>query len=118
MAAAPQYGTMIFTGLRSRRIYNVDIYGSDVADGLLNFDGGAGASSSSPLSYTAGEPIVLTDFAIVTGMTDTTKIQVLRNNQPVGDFLRYAMHLTTLSNRAEVRVGFNQGVEIRAIQKA
>lgn len=118
MAAAPQYGTFIFQGLQSGRIYNVDAYFSDVADALVNFDGGAGAGSASPTSFTAPEALILIDQSIVTGMTDTTKIQVLRNNQPTGDFLRYTQHLTTSALRSPLRIGFGPGVEVRAIQKA
>lgn len=118
MAAAPQYGTFSFQGLRSGRIYNVDMYHSDVVDALANFDGGGGAGTASPTSFTAPEPLLLFDYAIVTGMTDTTKIQVLRNNQPTGDFLRYTQHLTTSAFRSPLKLGFAQGVEVRAIQKA
>lgn len=118
MVAAPQYGTFVFIGARSGRIYNVDAYHSDVADALVNFDAGAGASATSPTSWTAPETCLLIDHAIVTGMTDTTKIQLLRNNQPVGDFLRYTMHLTTSAQRAPVRVGIRAGTEFRCIQKA
>lgn len=118
MVAAPQYGTFTFQGLKSGRIYNVDAYFSDVADALVKFDGGAGASTTSPDSFTLPEACILIDQAIVTGMTDTTKIQVLRNNQPTGDFLRYTQHLTTSAFRSPVRLGFAQGVEFRCIQKA
>jgi len=116
--AAPEYGTFVFQGIRSGRIYNVDIYFSDVADALLNFDGGAGASATSPSSFTAPEDIILTDVAIVTGGTDTKKLQILRNNQPTGDFLRHVPHLTTNAFRPPVRLGFVRGTEVRAIQKA
>jgi len=118
MLAAPQYGTMSFQGVRSKRIYNVDIYHNDVADNQIRWDGGGGAAAASPDSFTAPEPLLLFDYAIVTGMTDTTKIQVLRNNQPTGDFLRYTQHLTTASTRSPLFLGFEQGVQIRAIQKA
>lgn len=118
MAATPQYGTMVFMGLSSKRIYNTDIYISDVADALITWDGGAGAGTGSPTSWTAPEPVVLVDFAIVTGTQDTTKIQLLRNNQATGDFLRYTQHLTTSAQRSPVRLGFTPGTEIRAIQKA
>lgn len=118
MAATPQYGTFTFVGVRSRRIYNVDAYFSDVADALVTFDAGAGAGSTSPTSFTAPEPLILTDVSIVTGTADTTKIQILRGNQPTGDFLRYTQHLTTSAQRSPVRLGFNAGIEIRAIQKA
>ncbi len=118
MAAAPQFGTMVFHGQQSGRVYNVDIYFSDVVDAQIRWDGGGGASANSPDSFTAPEPLILNDFSIVTGMTDTTKIQVLRNNQPTGDFLRYTQHLTTAPVRSPLRLGFAAGVQIRAIQKA
>jgi hypothetical protein len=118
MAAAPQYGTFVFIGLSSKRVYNVDAYFSDVADALVTFDGGAGAGASSPSSWTAPENVILADVSIVTGMTDTTKMQILRNNQATGDFLRYTQHLTTSALRSAVRLGFRQGTEVRAIQKA
>ncbi|GAI39619.1 unnamed protein product, partial [marine sediment metagenome] len=82
MVAAPQYGTMVLQGLRTGRIYNVDAYFSDVVDALSNFDGGGGAGATSPTSFTCPENVLLLDFSIVTGMADTTKIQVLRGNQP------------------------------------
>jgi len=117
MAATPQYGTFVLLG-QSSRVYNVDAYFSDVADALVNFDGGAGASSTSPQSFTCPENVILIDQSIVSGMVDTTKIMVLRNNQPSGDFLRYTQHLTTSAFRSQVRIGFLAGTELRAIQKA
>lgn len=116
--AAPQYGTMVFSGLQSKRVYNVDIYHSDVVDGLLKWDGGAGSGANSPDSFTPPEAVVLVDYAIVTGMTDTTKLQLMRNNQPTGDFLRYTQHLTTSAQRSPMLLGFAAGVQVRAIQKA
>lgn len=118
MVAAPEYGTFTFQGIRTGRIYNVDMYFSDVADALLNFDGGAGASATSPTSFTAPEDLLLTDIAIVTGGTDTKKVQLLRNNQPTGDFIRHVPHLTTNPFRPALRLGFRAGTEVRAIQKA
>jgi hypothetical protein len=118
MAATPQYATFTFLGVQTKRVYNVDAYISDVADALVTFDGGAGASATSPSSFTAPEDIMLIDVAVVTGTADTTKMQILRNNQPTGDFLRYTQHLTTSAQRSPVRLGFKRGVEVRAIQKA
>ena len=118
MVAAPEYGTFTFQGITSGRIYNVDIYFSDVVDALLNFDGGAGGSATSPTSFTAPEDLLLIDVAVVTGGTDTKKFQIMRNNQPTGDFLRHTQHLTTSAFRSAVRLGFTRGVEVRALQKA
>lgn len=117
-AAAPEYGTFTFIGLQSQRIYSVDVYYSDVVDALLNWDGGAGASATSPSSFTAPENLLLTDIALVAGVTDTTKLQILRNNQPTGDFIRHVPHLTTNAMRPPLRLGFRAGTEVRAIQKA
>lgn len=115
--AAPEYCTFVFLG-QSTRVYNVDVYYSDVVDGLINWDGGAGASATSPDSFTAPENITLKDIAVVTGGTDTTKFQLLRGNQPTGDFIRHVPHLTTNPNRPQLNLGFRQGTQIRAIQKA
>lgn len=116
--AAPQNGTLAFVGMQTGRIYNTDMYFSDVVDAQSNFDGGGGASATSPDNFVAPEDVELRDFSIVTGMTDTTKIQLLRNNQATGDFLRFTQHLTTSPQRSPVRIGFRRGVQIRAIQKA
>lgn len=116
--AAPEFGVFTFQGLQSGRIYNVDVYYSDVADALINWDGGAGASATSPDSFTAPENLLLIDIAIVTGGTDTKKLQILRNNQPTGDFIRHTTHLTSVALRSPIRLGFARGTEVRAIQKA
>ena len=116
--AAPEFATFTFLGLQSQRIYNVDVYYSDVVDALINFDGGAGASATSPDSFTAPEPLLLTDIAVVTGGTDTKKLQILRGNQPTGDFIRHIPHLTTNAMRPPLRLGFSKGIQVRAIQKA
>lgn len=118
MVAAPEYATFTFMGLRTKKTYSVDAYYSDVADALINWDGGAGGSATSPDSWTAPEPVVLIDVAVVTGGTDTLKFQVLRNNAPVGGFLRHTLFLNTLAKRAPLAIGFPQGSEIRCLQKA
>ncbi|MBA7672582.1 hypothetical protein ES703_80764 [subsurface metagenome] len=116
--AAPEFATFTFVGLQSRRVYSTDVYYSDVVDSLINFDGGAGASATSPDSFTAPENILLTDIAVVTGGTDTKKFQILRGNQPTGDFIRHVPHLTTNPNRPQLSLGFRAGTQVRAIQKA
>ena len=118
MVAAPQYGTFVFVGARTGKTYIKDAYFSDVANALANFDAGAGASTSSPTDWVPDEPVVLVDFAVVTGLTDTTKQQILRNGIATGDMLRSAMHLTTLNNRPSLRIGFLPGVRMQVMQKA
>ena len=117
MGVTPTYGTFTFIGMRSQRIYNVDSYIADVADALIHFDGGAGASATSPTSFTAPEDLLLTDVSFKTGPTVIFKLQILRNNQPTGDFLRLTAHLDTSPARSPVRLGFVRGTEVRAIEK-
>ena len=117
MAAAPQYGTLTFIGQGSRSI-SVDVYLSDVANALVNFGVGGGSSSTSPTEWRAPEGCVLTDFIIVTGMTDTTKIQPTRNNQNVDSILRYALHDDGLAFRAPLRIPFAAGDMLTITQLA
>ncbi len=118
MAAAPQYATLTFVGINSRKTYSKDAYLSDVVAGLINIDGGSGAGTGSPTEWTAPEFLMLTDFAILTGMTDTTAIQITRNGVPTGDILRFANYLNTLNSRPVLTVGFKPLDRIAAIQIA
>ena len=118
MVAAPRYGVMSFVGLATRKTYSKDIYVGDVANALVNMDGGNGASSASPNEISFPEPVVLQDFAVATGLTDTTKIQLTRDNVPTGDMLRYALHIDTSNARPRLIIGFNRGQVLRAIQLA
>lgn len=118
MAATPQYGQFTFRGVRSGKSYSVDAYFSDVAAALVRFDAGSGASSTSPTEWVCPEDVVLRDYTIVTGMVDTLKVQLQRNNNPTGDVLRYALHLTTLANRPGLNIGYRAGSNFRATQLA
>lgn len=118
MSATPKYGVMTFIGLLSRQTYNKDVYVSDVASALINWDGGAGASSTSPTWVQFREPVRLIDFAIATGTADTTKINLTRNGVQFGQVLRYATRLDSLANRTPVSIVFQSGEQIGAIQAA
>jgi len=117
MAATPQYGTMVFRGLQSKKSYVKDIYLSDVNSALINWDGGAGAGATSPQDWTPPEPVVLIDYAQVTGTVDTTKMQVTRDGVPTGDILRYSIHLTTLNNRPRLATVFGARQKVACIQR-
>lgn len=118
MVAAPEYAVFKFVGQRSGKTYSVDAYYSDVAAGLVNWDAGDGASATSPTEWTAPEPVILVDVAIVTGGTDTKKFQLTRNGRPSGDFLRHTLHLASLANRSPLRIGLPAGASLRALQRA
>ena len=81
MVAAAEYAQFTFLGLRSKRIYNVDAYYSDVVNALVNFDSGQGASATSNTFWVAPEPVRLIDAVIVTGGTDTKLFMITRPRQ-------------------------------------
>lgn len=118
MAATPQYGTMMFRGRNSGQLYSTDIYVSDVANADVRFDGGAGASSSSPTFVTFNEPVILEDYSQVTGTADTTKIRLIANGAPLPMIMRYSIHLTSLATRPRLNVPFRAGTRIGGIQLA
>jgi len=115
MAATPQYGAMFFIG-RSGKTYPIDIYVSDVNAALINFDGGAGAGSSSPTFWIAPEDVVLRDYSQVTGTADTEKIRMVADGKPTTHVLRYGVHLTTIATRPRLSIGFKAGTQISALQ--
>jgi hypothetical protein len=112
--AAAQYGVIIFVG-RSGRTYAVDVYISDVAGALINWDSGSGASSTSETFWTPPEQVVMRDFAVHAGMTQTSA-RVARNSVPTGDTLRYAVHLDTLSYRPVLNIPFGAGDRVQITQ--
>lgn len=118
MVAAPQFGQMNFLGIQTKQTYAKDVYFSDVVAGLINFDSGGGASASSETFWTPPEAVVLRDVSIHTGLTDTTKIQIVRNGVPTGDIMRYIIQLDTLANRPKLNIPFGAGVKIASIQMA
>lgn len=118
MAAAPQYGTMTFNGVQTGRSYAVDVYLSDVAAANVNFDSGGGAGSSSDQFWIAPENIILKDFSVKTGLTDTTKIHIVANGVGTGNRLRYANFLNTLAFRPALNVPFRAGTKVGSTQEA
>lgn len=109
---------MTLIGEISGRTYIKDLYFDDVVGALLNFDGGSGASATSPIDWRPPEPVRIRDISIVTGLTDTTKLQLTRNGVPTGDILRYAIHLTTLAYRPVLNIPYRAGQVVAGIQLA
>lgn len=119
MAAAPQYATFTFKGLQSGKNLTVDAYLSDVASAYVQWDNGNGASSSSGSQWKAPEDVILVDFSIPTGMTDTKTIVPVRDGAMIPQQrLRYANFLNTLTYRPNLQLGFKAGTLVSAIQFA
>lgn len=118
MAATPKYGVATFVGRVSKQTYNKDFYVSDVAGEFIKWDGGQGASSSSPDMVTFAEPVTLIDWAIATGTADTTKTTVSANGALLGQIIRYATRLDSLATRTLMNIRFNARDIIRMAQLA
>lgn len=119
MAAAPKYGTMMFRGLASGKSYAVDVYHSDVANALVNWDSGNGAGTGSLTYYKAPEDMVLYDYSVVTGLTDTTNISLTADGSQIPNArLRYTQFVNTIAFRPTLAIGFKRGTNVGAIQVA
>mgnify|MGYP001492109331 CR=1 FL=1 len=116
--AAPQYGVMNFVGLLTRKTYSKEVYISDVANALVNWDSGGGAGATSETFWSPVEPVSLVDFAVVTGLTVAFKLQLCRNGVPTGDMLREGPHTDSVATRPRLNVRFNAGDKVSAIQLA
>lgn len=110
-------GTVVFYGVLSKKSYIKDVYLSDTANTPINWDAGIGASATSPTEVSFPEPVILADFAVVTGAAQT-KMQLSRGGVPTGDMLRHSLHLNTLTNRPRLVIGISRGVRLSAIQIA
>lgn len=117
MAAAPKYGTMCFKGVQTGRTYMVDTYHSDVLAAPVTWDNGSGATSTSLVYWKAPENVILYDFSVATGLTDTTNFYLTSDGAQVANSrLRVANFVNTLATRPTLSIGFRQGSNIGAIQ--
>lgn len=110
MAAVPQYGVCIFVGIASKKTYSVDTYFSDVANAMSTWDSGAGAAPGSQNFWEPPEAVILSDFAIHTGMTDTTKVRLVHGGRPTSHIFRYLIHIDTSVARPRFNIGLTKRI--------
>lgn len=113
---AAQYGAMTLI-LANGVTRIVDLYCDDTATNPVRFDGGGGASATSPTSYTAPQNCMIADV-ILAAATGQTKTQVNRNNAATGDILRNSVHLASVATRPALRIPYNAGNLITMTQLA
>lgn len=111
MAAAPQLASCVFVG-DSGQHYNKDLYCSDVVAAVATWSSGGVAGAGSAQHWAPPENVRLVDISILTGMTDTTALQPLRNGVATGDIIRFANQLNTLNSRPILNVAFAAMTEI------
>ena len=112
----PTYGTAMFKGV-SGKIYNVDIYVSDVIGAVTTFDSGNGASSTSLGFWKAPENVSLFDLSLATGPTVMTQLVPTADGGLIpGVRFRIANFLNSLSLRPAIALGFKAGTNVSFTQ--
>jgi len=112
--ASAQNGAMTFQG-RSGRIYNIDYSTADSGAGVLGtFNPSGAAVSTSPTYWRAPEAVVLKDFAMHTGTTQTGLVMTEDGAIKNGTVLKYPQFLDSLANRPVLNIPFNAGALIGA----
>ena len=116
MVAAPQNGTLTFVG-SSGRIYNIDEYSSDVVAALITLSPNGAAGTGSLTYWRCPEDVVLVDYSIVTGLTDTVGLTMQQDGATVpGSIIRVANHLNTNPFRPKLQIAFPAGALVGAVQ--
>ena len=113
---AAQYGMIAFRG-RGGRSFNKNVYFDDVAGALVRWDGGSGASATSPVGWTPPEHVVMVDLVLAAALV-VTRTQLVRGGQPTGDILQNSVHLASVLSRPGLAIVIPAGVEVAAIQLA
>lgn len=114
MATATNYN-LVFRGLKSGRTLSVSGYTADTAGAINTFGQGSALAGSGGLQYVQfPEDVVLEDFSIPTGTTQThgflTEAGVVRQ----GTLMSFVVHVSTNSNRPKLSVPFRAGALIGA----
>jgi len=109
-------GMVILAG-RSGRGYAKNIYFDDTAGNLVRWDGGAGASATSPDNYVTPEECRMVDI-VLAAATGQTKTQVNINDRGTGDILLNALYLAAIVTRPRPAIIFPAGSKITMVQLA
>ena len=116
MVTATSSNVLIFQG-RSKRIYPVNAYISDVvgANVKMNVNGAAGTGSDS--FWKAPEDVALIDASIITGPTVAVGMVLQADGATIpASAVLFAKQLDTLNRRLPLAVPFNKGTNIAAVQ--
>lgn len=114
----PTTATISATGLQSGKPYSIPIYIADVADALVHFDGGSGASATSPQDFDCPEDMVIEDISVKSGPTVIFSLQPASGNALIQN-TRYQLadFLNSLPARPKLRLGFRKGSRMRFYER-
>lgn len=110
--ATATVGTMIFIGSKTGRTYSALLYTADTA-AYINKYSVSGTPDGNALQYCKfPEPVVLVDFSIPTGMTQTNLVMTDNGTIRNGTLLNVVVHVSTNSNRPKLAIPFDANVNI------
>lgn len=113
MATATNY-QLVLVGA-SGRTYSISGYTADTAGVVNTFSADSTAGSGSLNYWRAPENVVLVDFSIPTGTTQTSNVMTQDGVKRAGAFIGFVPHLNTNSNRPKLNIPFPAGSLIGAI---
>ncbi len=96
----------------------LDLYFDDGAGNPVRFDGGSGASATSPTFYTIPPGGGILVDVVIASATGQTKTQINRNNQATGVILRNSVYLASITTRPPLAVPFAGGSQLTMTQLA
>jgi len=111
---AAKNGSVSFVG-RSGQIYSPSIYLDDTTEHLANWSTYGVAAATNDNRFKVQEDCVLTDV-IVDAATAITKIGVLRNGMPTGNYMTVAGRLAAVASRPALRVPFKKDDHVQIVQ--
>jgi hypothetical protein len=111
--AAAKNGVCSFLG-RSGRLYQISMYSADTAAYINKWSATTGAGAGSSEYWRSPEAVVLVDFAMETGTTQTTMVMTEDGAVKNGAVLMFVPHLTTNAMRPKLSIPFNAGSLIGA----
>jgi hypothetical protein len=94
MVAAPYKATLILKGLSNGKIVHMPIAFDDVNTNFATFPDG-----STGLQLASDQPYMIADFIVVTGGTDTTTVDIFKNNLNSSIQMVPKANLNTSNNR-------------------
>ena len=101
--ASAQNGSLTFVGSQTGKTYLVDMYTSDAAAGTLStFNPSGLAVAGSPAYWRAPENVILVDFAMHTGTTQTGMVMTQDGAIKNGAVLNFQRKLTHAAKFSKV----------------
>lgn len=110
MAAAAYKSTMIIKGLKNGKTTHMPVSFDDVNDNYATFPDGGTA-----LQLAADQDYAIVDWIVVTGGTDTTTVDIFKNNLNASIQLVPKANLNTSNNRQLQMnpIGFSAGAQLK-----